>query len=86
MQNQHSLKSQARVFDARDVGLDHLLDELLERRRARVPASSLFNALAGDTDEKIDLGGAEVAFVHANEGAAGGDFDTDLVDALALEA
>ena len=45
---------------------------------------SFSSALAG-ADEEVDLGGAEVALVHADEGAAGGDLDAHLVHALTLE-
>jgi len=78
------LDTEAGVIDAGDIRLDHLLDELIEGGGAGVPAERVLG-LCGGADEEVDLGGAEVALVHADEGAAGGDLDANLVDSLALE-
>jgi len=79
-----TLEPQRRVLDARDVRIDHFLDELLEGRRAWVPLE-LLQRLGRITDEKIDLGRAEITLVNAHERASGRDFDAHFVNTLTFK-
>mmetsp|Transcript_139531 Transcript_139531/g.339000 ORF Transcript_139531/g.339000 Transcript_139531/m.339000 type:complete len:359 (+) Transcript_139531:274-1350(+) len=75
---------QARIVHARDVALDHLLHERVDRRRVRVPLQRR-PRLGRVADEEVDLRGAEVPLVHAHENLPRRDLDPDFVHALAFK-
>src|SRR5664279_6104635 len=65
----------------RKIARHHFLDQLRETRLRR-PAK-LLPRLAGVADQLIDLGGAEIGRVDANDGLAHASVDAGFVDALA---
>src|ERR1700733_2101476 len=64
-----------------EIACHHLLDQL-GKRRFRRPAE-LLARLAGVADQLIDLGGAEINRIDANDGLAGLSVDAGFLDALA---
>src|ERR1700743_2770232 len=64
-----------------EIAAHHLLDEV-GKARLRLPAELLLR-LAGITDQKVDLRGAEILRIDANDGLAGLLVDAGFLDALA---
>src|ERR1700722_18342279 len=64
-----------------EIAGHHLLDQLGERRFR--PPAELLTRLAGVADQLIDLGGAEIDRIDANQRLAGFAIDAGFLDALA---
>lgn len=65
-----------------DIGLNHLLNELIECDLS-LPSENLLS-LCGSTEKKIDLSGTEVSLINSNENFASLRALSNLVDSIPL--